>query len=62
MWVIGMVVCMGLMLAGHALTSSGHAAHSHESATRESVGTAPGGGPAEAAADKAPQPEPGHHH
>lgn len=62
MWLIGMVVCVGLMLAGHAVTNSGQAAHSHESATQESVATAPGPAPADAAPERTPEPTPEHHH
>jgi hypothetical protein len=64
MWIIGMAVCIGLMLAGHAFTTSAHSSHSHEGAVQESVATAPGRAPANAAPEEAPQPEPEpeHHH
>jgi hypothetical protein len=62
MWMIGMVVWIGLMLAGHSFMNSAHASHSHEGAVQEPVATAPGRAPANAAPEKAPQPEQGHHH
>jgi predicted cobalt transporter CbtA len=63
MWVIG-IVCMGLMLMGHAFTQSGHGSHSHDrAAAPNAVATAaaPDRAAAEAAPENAPQPEPGHH-
>lgn len=64
MWVIGVVVCMGLMLAGHALTNSGHGSHSREVAggVEPVAAPAPDGAPAEAAPENAPQVEAGDHH
>ncbi len=32
MWVIGIVVCAGLMLGGHAVMNTGHGSHSHTGA------------------------------
>lgn len=65
MWVIGIVVCLGLMFGGHAVMNSDHGSHSHEgAASRERVATEtpPGGAAAETGPESATQPEPGHRH
>lgn len=65
MWVIEMVVCMGLMLAGHAFMDSGQGSHSHEQAAARqpaAAATAPDASAAGATTENAPPPEPGHRH
>jgi hypothetical protein len=60
MWIIGMVLCMGLMLAGHGLARNagqGSASHGH-AASRAVDAAAPGGG-ADEPTPGAPLPEPG---
>lgn len=70
MWVIGMLVCAGLLLGGHAFMNTGHGSHSHEGAAAQkqvapatapdSAATAPDD--AATAPTDALQPEPEHHH
>jgi hypothetical protein len=65
MWVIGMVVCAGLMLVGHAFVASGPGAHAHDAAAVQkpvATATAPDGVPAAARPENAPQSEPVHRH
>ncbi len=65
MWMIGIVVCAVLMLAGHAVMNTSHGTRSHESAAAaQPAPTAPArdGESAEAESESAPQPAPGSHH
>lgn len=65
MWVIGMVVCAALMLAGHAVMNAGHGSHSHEpAAARQPAPTAagPDGAAVEGALESTPRPASGSHH
>lgn len=62
MWAIGIVVCMGLMLAGHAVMSSGHGSHSRDGAAGRAQTTedARSGAPGDATAGNAPEAAPEH--
>jgi hypothetical protein len=66
MWLIGMVVCAALMLAGHAAMNAGHGSHSHGGAAAAPrpapTAPAPDGVEAESAPESAPQPAPESHH
>lgn len=58
MWVIGLIVCAALMLAGHSTMNTGHASRSHEPAPAQSVATEAlrDGATVEGAPESAPQP------
>ena len=62
MWVIGMLVCLGLMLGGgHAVMNAGHGSQSHHgAAVQASVAPAatPDEGGTGAAPESASQPQP----
>ena len=72
MWVIGAIVCLGLMLAGHGIMSAGH--HGSHSGAHAAVqeppspaaqhahAAAPGDTVAETAQEQAARPEHGHQH
>jgi hypothetical protein len=66
MWLIGMVVCAALMLAGHAAVNAGHGPHSHGSAAAASrpapTAPAPDGAEPEKAPERASRPAPEAHH
>lgn len=65
MWVIGMIVCLGLMLAGHGLMNGHHGSQSHGRAAAQepaATATAPDDAAVEAAPENAQRPEPEHHH
>lgn len=65
MWVIGMIVCLGLMVVGHGVMNGNHGAHSHERpAAQEPAASAaaPGDALAEAAPENEQQPDPVRHH
>lgn len=67
MWVIGMLVCVGLMLGGgHAAMKMGHGSHANQEGAAGPASTAPGattaadmGAPADASQSQA---KPGHNH
>ncbi len=71
MWVIGAIVCLGLMLAGHGIMGAGHhGSHAKEhaavqepasAAAQHAHAAAPGDTVAETAQVQA-APERGHHH
>lgn len=59
MWVIGMALCMGLLLVGHAFVRTGHGSHRHEDAAPSAVtpATAPSDPTAGTPCEGAAQPE-----
>lgn len=66
MWLIGIVVCVGFMLAGHGLMGSHRGSHSgDDGVARERVEAETPqqrGSAAESTTESAPQPQPGHRH
>lgn len=72
MWIVGAIVCLGLMLAGHGIMGAGHhGSHAREQtavqepaspAAQHAHAAAPGDTVAEAAQVQAAPPEHRHHH
>jgi len=64
MWLIGMVVCAALMLAGHAVRNGGHGPRGHEPAAAAQPAPTPAerGAVAEGAPESAPRPASGSRH
>jgi len=64
MWLIGMVVCAALMLAGHAVMNGGHDSRMHEPAAASQPAPTPAerGAAAEGAPESGPRPASGSHH